>query len=76
LKAREDFPRVTAVTERAIHREFAGSGHQRFQNFRDHDGSMAAGGGFAGSEHFGDGVRVTLRIVLLIFLLEATRISA
>ena len=76
LEAGEDFLRMTAVTERAIHGQFAGLGRERSQNFRNHDGTVRAGGCLAGREHFGDGAGVTLRITLLVFLLEPARILA
>jgi len=67
---------MAAVTKRAIHCQFAGLGRERFQNLRDHDGPMRACWRFAGREDFRDGVGVTLRIALLVFLLEPARILA
>lgn len=76
LEAGENFLRVTTVAERAIHGEFAGPGCKRDEDFRDHDGPVRAGGRLAGRQHFGDGVGVTLRIALLVFLLEPARVLA
>jgi hypothetical protein len=44
---------MATVAQRAIHRDFAGLGRQHFQNLRDHDGPVRAGGRFAGREDFG-----------------------
>ena len=67
---------MAAIAERAIHSQLTGLGRERFQNFRDHDGPMRAGGRFAGRDDFRDGVGVTLRIALLVFLLEPARMFA
>ena len=76
LESGENFLRVAAVAERAIHGDFAGLGREHCQNFRDHDRPVRARGRFAGREDFGDGVGVTLRIALLVFLLEPARVFA
>src|SRR5690349_14282344 len=73
---REYFPRMATVTERAIHGQFARPGRQHFQDFRHHDGTMRARRGFAGREDFGDGFRVTFRLVFFVFVLEPARVPA
>ena len=76
LEAGEDFLRVSAVAERAIHRDLAGTRIQRGENFRDHDRTVHAGGSFTCGENFGDGFAIALWIAFLVFVLEATRIPA
>ena len=76
LESRQNFLRMTAVTKRAIHRQFAGPRREHFQNFRHHDGPVRSGRRFAGREHFRHGVAVALRVALLVFLLEPARVFA
>ena len=76
LELCQNFPGVTAVTQRAIHGEFAGLGRERGENFRDHDGPVRSSGSFPGSKNLCDGVGVTLWIALLVFLLEPARVPA
>ena len=74
LQFGKKFASVTAVTQGAIHGRFARLRKQRLENLRDHNGPVRARGCFAGSEHFGDGVGVTLGVAFLVFLLESPRI--
>ena len=74
LDARENFPRMATETERAIDRDRAGLRSEDFENLGNHDRAMRARGCLAGREHFRHRLRVTLRIALLVFLLEAPRI--
>ena len=74
--SREDFLRVAAITERAVHGKFAGLGREHFQDFRHHDGPVGAGGSFAGRDDLGDGVGVAFGLVFLVFFLEAARVRA
>src|SRR5262249_12440835 len=76
LDTSENFLRVSAVSNRAIDSNFTWFWREHFENFRNHDGPMRAGGRFAGGDDFCDGVRVTLRVVLFVFFFEATRIFA
>ena len=72
--AGENFLRVTAIAQRAIHHEFAGLGREHFQNFRNHDGPVRAGGRLAGGENFLNRRRVLA--VLLVFVREPARVFA
>ena len=76
LKAREEFPRVTAEAEGAINGDLAGGGGEDRQNLGDHDGAVGAGGSFAGGDDFGDGRWIDRGVEFLVFLLEAARIFA
>jgi hypothetical protein len=67
---------MAAVAERAIHADFARSRSEDFEDFRQHDRPMRAGGGLAGGEDFLDRVGIAGRIVLLVFLLEPARVLA
>ena len=70
----QNFLRVTAVTERAIHGEVAGLRRKHLQNFRDHDGPVRADGRLAGGDDLGDGRGVAA--VFLVFVCETARIAA
>ena len=74
LEAGEHCLRVTTVTKRAVHRDLARLRREHFQNFRHQDGPVRAGGRFPRREHFFHGVGVTRRVVLLVFIREATGI--
>ena len=76
LDARQDFLRMTAEAERAIGRQFAGSGREDFENLRDHDRPMTPRRGLPRRQHLRHGLRVSPRIALLVFFLEAPRILA
>ena len=78
--ARNDFAenvcRMTAVTQRAVHRNFARLRGEDLEDFGHHDGAMHAGRGFAGGHDFSDRVRVTFRVGFLVFFLETARVLA
>ena len=69
-----DFARVAAVTQCAIHHQFARLRCQHFQNLSDHDGPVHPGRRFARSQHFGNCFGIALRIVFLIFVFESARV--
>ena len=76
LEARENFLRVSAIAQRTIDREFARLGRKDFQDLRHHDWPVRASRRFSRRHDFGDGFRITPRIVFLIFLLKAARVLA
>jgi len=76
LKSRQNFLRVATVAKRAVHGDFARLRREHVENFLDHDRAVGAGGGFAGSEDFSNGLGVALGMVLFVFFFEAARISA
>ena len=73
---RENCFRVTAIAERAIHRDFSGLRGEDRQNFRNHDRSVRTRGSFSGREDLRDGLAIARGVVLFVFLLEAARILA
>jgi len=75
-KTRQQFPRVSAEAERAIHHEFAGVEREHLKNLGHHDRPVGARRRLARGEHLGHVGGVMLRIELLVFLLEAPRILA
>jgi len=76
LEAGEEFAGMTAIAEGAINRHLARLRGKDLQDFGDQDGSVSAGGGFARSKNLGHSLGITLRVVLLVFLLEPARVSA
>src|ERR1039458_3117562 len=69
---RQDFLRVAAVAERAIHRDFAGLRREDGENLRDHDRAMRAHRSFSAGDDFRNGFRIAA--VLLVFVLKPARI--
>src|ERR1035441_1910852 len=67
---------MAAVAERAIHADFARSRSEDFEDFRQHDRPVRAGGRLARGEDFLHRVGVAGGIVLLVLLLETTRVLA
>ncbi len=74
LQLWQQFTRVAAVTQRAIHDNFARLRIQYLENLRDHDRPVRAGRRLAGSENFRDSLGVKLGITLLVFVPEAPRV--
>ena len=74
--ALQDLLRMPAIAERAIRRDLSALRRQRGQHFGDHDRPMRASRRLPGREDFSDGLGVSLRIVLFVFLVEATRVFA
>ena len=71
---RKNFLRVTAVTERAIHRDVAGFGRERLENFRNHDWPMRARRCFSRRYDFCNRCRIAA--MFFVFFLEAARVFA
>ena len=76
LDARQQFPRVSAEPQGAIHRHLAGTRRQRLQRLRRHDWPVRPCRRFARRQDFGHRLRVTRRIVFLVFLLETARVCS
>ncbi len=74
LYARQQFLRVSAKSQRAIHRDLTGLRRERLHNLLHHDGPMHPGRGLSRRQHFGHSLRVALWLVFLVFLLESARI--
>jgi len=65
---------MSAIAEGAIHDDMTGLGREQLEDLGDHDGTMRAGGSFAGGDDLGDGVRMESGLMLLVFFLKPARI--
>ena len=74
LEARQQFQRVSAVAQRAVHRHLPRLRLQRRENLRHHDRTMRPRRCFARSQDFGDRFRVARGMEFLVFLLEPARV--
>lgn len=67
---------VPAKPKRAIGHDISRLRRKDFENLANHNRSVRPRRSFAGFEHLGDSIAITFRIMLLIFLLEPTRMFA
>src|SRR5437762_1983876 len=71
--ALQNLARMSAVAERAIHRDLTGLRVEHFENLRDHDRPVRPRRRLAGREHLRNGFGVASRVALFILLLKAAR---
>src|SRR5690348_7840853 len=65
---------MAAVTQRAIHSEFAWLRSKDLHDLANHDRPMRARGSLAGGDHLGDVFGITLRRMLFVLLRKMSRI--